>query len=172
MDDIVKAALKKWPNVPHCHGWLALDARGQYFMRDDRVQQAGPFPAVKGSRIDHDKLREFIQRNYLRDAHGAAYFQNGPQRVYVDLEAAPYVWRVDRGSAGWQVSAHTGEPAAQALSAWLDETGRLFLQCRLASIGEAFGIVHRGHRRSRLVAAQIKFFDPAVAPDLLIGGGH
>ena len=27
MDEIVKAALKKWPNVPHCHGWLALDAR-------------------------------------------------------------------------------------------------------------------------------------------------
>ncbi|MFM7971511.1 MAG: DUF2946 family protein, partial [Betaproteobacteria bacterium] len=25
MDDIVKAALKKWPNVPACYGWLALD---------------------------------------------------------------------------------------------------------------------------------------------------
>ena len=30
MDDIVKAALKKWPNVPHCYGWLALDARGDW----------------------------------------------------------------------------------------------------------------------------------------------
>ena len=28
VDEIVKAALKKWPNVPHCYGWLALDARG------------------------------------------------------------------------------------------------------------------------------------------------
>ena len=28
MDAIVKAALKKWPTVPHCYGWLALDARG------------------------------------------------------------------------------------------------------------------------------------------------
>jgi hypothetical protein len=28
MDDIVKAALLKWPNVPHCTGWLALDGRG------------------------------------------------------------------------------------------------------------------------------------------------
>ena len=27
MDEIVKAALKKWPNVPDCRGWLALDAR-------------------------------------------------------------------------------------------------------------------------------------------------
>ena len=44
MDDIVKAALKKWPNVPHCYGWLALDARGDWYMRDDRTQAAGPFP--------------------------------------------------------------------------------------------------------------------------------
>ena len=28
MDDIVKQAMAKWPNVPHCYGWLALDARG------------------------------------------------------------------------------------------------------------------------------------------------
>ena len=28
MDEIVKAALKKWPNVPHCWGWLALAHRG------------------------------------------------------------------------------------------------------------------------------------------------
>ena len=25
MDELVIAALKKWPNVPACHGWLALD---------------------------------------------------------------------------------------------------------------------------------------------------
>ena len=67
MDDIVAAALKKWPNVPHCYGWLALDARGDWYMRDDRIQAAGPFPRVKGSRIDHDKLREFIARNYASD---------------------------------------------------------------------------------------------------------
>src|SRR3982751_6865129 len=92
MDDIVAAALRKWPNVPHCYGWLALDARGDWYMRDDRIQAAGPFPRVKGSRIDHEKLRDFIARNYDRDATGAWFFQNGPQRVYVELEAAPYVW--------------------------------------------------------------------------------
>ena len=90
MDDIVKAALRKWPNVPDCYDWLALDARGDWYMRDDRVQHAGPFPQVKGSRINHDKLREFIHRNYEADARGAWYFQNGPQRVYVWLEAAPW----------------------------------------------------------------------------------
>jgi hypothetical protein len=50
MDEVVRAALKKWPNVPACYGWLALDARGDWYMRDDRIQAAGAFPAVKGSR--------------------------------------------------------------------------------------------------------------------------
>ena len=54
MDDIVKAALKKWPNVPDCYGWLALDARGDWYMRDDRIQAAGPFPQIKGSRVEHE----------------------------------------------------------------------------------------------------------------------
>jgi hypothetical protein len=53
MDLLVEAALRKWPNVPHCHGWLALDARGDWYMRDERVQAAGPFPQVKGSVIRH-----------------------------------------------------------------------------------------------------------------------
>jgi len=136
MDDIVKAALAKWPNVPHCHDWLALDARGQWFMRDERTQAAGPFPRVKGSRVLNDKLLEFIHRNYARDEHGGWFFQNGPQRVYVTLEAAPYVWRVEDAGADWQVQAHTGKPA-RLNSAWLDETGRLFLDTDLG-----FGLVH------------------------------
>ena len=40
MDDIVKQALAKWPNVPDCYGWLGLDARGRWFMRDDAAQAA------------------------------------------------------------------------------------------------------------------------------------
>ncbi|PPE71094.1 DUF2946 family protein [Caldimonas thermodepolymerans] len=137
MDEIVKAALKKWPNVPACHGWLALDARGDWYMRDDRVQAAGPFPQVKGSRITHDKLKEFIHRNYAADEHGAWFFQNGPQRVYVELEAAPWVWRLDATPDGSvRITAHTGAPA-QFRSAWLDEHGRLFLDTDLG-----LGVVH------------------------------
>ncbi len=135
MDEIVKAALKKWPNVPHCYGWLALDTRGDWYMRDERIQAAGPFPRVKGSRIQHDKLLAFIERNYTHDEAGGWFFQNGPQRVYVQLEAAPYIWRVD-ASAPWPVTAHTGEPATVA-SAWLDEQGRLFLATE-----RGLGIVH------------------------------
>jgi hypothetical protein len=135
MDAIVEAALRKWPNVPHCYGWLALDARGDWYMRDDRTQAAGPFPQVKGSRITHDKLLAFIERNYASDATGAWFFQNGPQRVYLQLEAAPYIWRV-QDSAGWPISSHTGL-AAKMQQTWLDDSGRLFLQ---TDIG--FGLVH------------------------------
>jgi Protein of unknown function (DUF2946) len=144
MDEIVKAALKKWPNVPACHGWLALDARGDWYMRDDRVQAAGPFPRIKGSRLLHDKLLAFIGRNYERDALGCWFFQNGPQRVYVELEAAPWVWRVDDEGT---LTTHTGRPAA-ARSAWLDEQGRLFLDSELG-----LGIVHTldMHAAARMV---------------------
>ena len=136
MDEIVKAALKKWPTVPHCYGWLALDARGQWFMRDERIQRAGPFPRVKGSVIRHDKLLEFIHRNYECDAQGCWFFQNGPQRVYVELEAAPLVWRVSWTRDTVRVQAHTGEDATvQAI--WLDEHGRLFLQA-----DRGLGLVH------------------------------
>lgn len=139
MDEIVKAALKKWPNVPHCYGWLALDARGDWYMRDDRTQAAGPFPLVKGSRILHAKLREFIERNYGRDDAGCWFFQNGPQRVYVELEAAPWIWRLAAAAGAGQqplLTSHTGV-AARFESAWLDESGRLFLG---TDIG--LGLVH------------------------------
>jgi Protein of unknown function (DUF2946) len=134
MDDIVKAALAKWPKVPHCWGWLALDARGQWFMRDDRIQAAGPFPKVKGSRIDHEKLLAFIHRNYESDADGCWFFQNGPQRVYVELEITPWIWRVDeRGT----LSTHTDVGAGTPRKVMLDEQGRLFAATELG-----VGIVH------------------------------
>ncbi len=136
MDDIVRQALKKWPNVPHCYDWLALDARGDWYMRDERIQHAGPFPQVKGSRIQHEKLREFIERNYLADDAGCWFFQNGPQRVYVELEAAPWVWRLGGTPQAPTVTSHTGL-AAQFESAWLDEHGRLFLATDLG-----LGAVH------------------------------
>lgn len=130
MDAIVAAALKKWPAVPACHGWLALDARGDWYLRDDRTQAAGPFPQAKGSVLRHEGLRAFIARNYLADAEGCWYFQNGPQRVYVELEAAPLVLGVqrdgDRYLAHCDHLADAGNLGVRA--SWLDGQGRLFLE--------------------------------------------
>ena len=67
MDDIVKQAMAKWPNVPHCYGWLGLDARGNWYMRDEHSQALGGFASAiqgaKGSLLQHEKLIEFIHRN-------------------------------------------------------------------------------------------------------------
>ncbi len=136
MDEMVCAALRKWPNVPDCFAWLGLDTRGDWYMRDDATQAAGPFPASKGSRIEHQALKAFIARNYLADAQGRWHFQNGPQKVHVELAAAPWVWRVQASEAGWCLSSHTGVPTA-AESAWLDEHGRLFVATALG-----LGLVH------------------------------
>lgn len=145
MDDIVMAAMAKWPHVPHCRGWLGLDARGDWYMRDDRVQALGPFvprhseggaavAGSKGSRLVHGKLIDFIQRNYASDDEGQWYFQNGPQRVYVELEAAPFVWRLNPDG---EIRAHTGLLAGAIRHTWLDEQGRLFLETDLG-----LGLVH------------------------------
>jgi hypothetical protein len=131
MDDIVKAALKKWPNVPNCHGWLGLDARGDWYLRDASTQAEGDFPEAKGSRIVHDKLIEFINRNYEADEQGAWFFQNGPQRVYLVLEAAPWVLGVQRDGEGVKVETHTRLAVNEVRGAWLDELGRLFLETEL-----------------------------------------
>jgi hypothetical protein len=159
MDDMVKAALKKWPNVPDCYGWLALDARGDWYMRDDRIQAAGPFPRVKGSRIEHLKLREFIERNHAADERGCWYFQNGPQRVYIELEAAPWVWRLhSQPGAAPRVVSHTGLPA-QVQSVWLDETGRLYLATDLG-----LGIVHSLDMEAAADAVELGLWHPQDTP--------
>ena len=123
MDEIVKQAMAKWPHVPHCYGWLGLDARGDWYLRDAATQAAGPFAQVKGERIEHDKLRAFITRNYSVDARGCWFFQNGPQRVYVELETSPVVWRLD---AQCQVQAPNGE-VVQATQCLTDEAGHVYL---------------------------------------------
>lgn len=137
MDDIVKQALAKWPNVPHCYGWLGLDARGRWYMRDDRVQAVGPFaggtPGSRGAVLRHDKLLEFIHRNYEADAGGQWFFQNGPQRVYVELEVTPMIWRVN---ADFSITAHTGR-GGRVQCCILDELGRLYL-----GADAGFGLVH------------------------------
>lgn len=133
MDDIVRQALAKWPNVPHCYGWLGLDGRGNWYLRDDATQAAGPFPLVKGSMLRHEKLIDFIQRNYEHDDSGQWFFQNGPQRVYVELEATPWIWRVHDDLS---VKSHTGV-AIEPTASLLDEEGKLYL---VASIG--VGLVH------------------------------
>ncbi|GAA4024171.1 DUF2946 family protein [Actimicrobium antarcticum] len=129
MDDIVKQSLVKWPNVPHCYGWLGLDARGYWRMRDEAAQHHDQ----PGDKIAHVALLGFINRNYLHDAQGRWYFQNGPQRVYVNLEATPFVAHTvahteAHGAPSLKLVLQTGETLEQLDAAWLTDTGQLLVQ--------------------------------------------
>jgi hypothetical protein len=114
MDDIVLRGMAKWPNVPAVYGWLALDRRGQWL--------------IKGERVSNPIVTAFIGRNYARDERGCWFFQNGPQRVFVALDYTPLVLRVmSVEGAPLEVETHTGRPVATLEGAWMDEHGALLL---------------------------------------------
>jgi hypothetical protein len=112
----------KWPNVPDCYGWLALDRRGQWRMRDEFAQQNN----LPGQVIQHTALNDFIARNYACDESGRYFFQNGPQRVFITLDATPWIVRIIPSDAGTHLTNQchqTMEPTA-ALS---DEKGNIYI---------------------------------------------
>ena len=131
MDEIVRKAMEKWPNVPHCYGWLMLDARGAWRMRDEAAQAAG----LQGDRIAHEALLAFINRNYACDERGCWFFQNGPQRVYVNLGATPFIAQTD---AQGSYRLHTGETLMRIDAGWFSDNGQLLLQSagRLAQVDD------------------------------------
>jgi hypothetical protein len=121
MDDIVKQAIAKWPNVPHCYGWLALDARGTWRMRDEAAQRAD----APGDKLTNAALVGFINRNYLSDERGCWYFQNGPQRVFVNLEATPFIARTDPQQG---LLLQTGQAAGGIEEAFMTEAGAIIVR--------------------------------------------
>jgi Protein of unknown function (DUF2946) len=108
MDSVVARAMAKWPNVPAVYGWLALDRRGNWLIKNERITNAA--------------LREFIARNYEAEADGRWYFQNGPQRVYVTLAYTPLVVHYE----GEQLIDHCGRAFA-ARAAYLDDEGSVLM---------------------------------------------
>ena len=114
MDDAVIAAIAKWPNVPAVYGWLGLTARGEWRLRGERIVK----PAIC----------DFIGRNYASDERGCWHFQNGPQRVFVALEATPLVYRLDEAG---RLQAHTGAHPRELRGAYADAHGHLILATEL-----------------------------------------
>jgi hypothetical protein len=119
VDEIVLRAQAKWPDVPDVFGWLALDRRGQWLLRNP----------VTGGRepIGNAALREFIARNYSCDVRGRWFFQNGPQRVFVRIAYTPFVVR-------------TGD------AAFIDQCGRPFGSDRAMLDDEGSVLVQSGNR--------------------------
>lgn len=112
MEDWVHRALARWPNVPALYGWLQLDRRGRWLIRHETI-----------SRV---QIIDTIGRNYAADEQGRWYFQNGPQRGYVQLETAPLVLRTTGDGA--TLETHSGRIVEHASAAYLDEEGSLMLQ--------------------------------------------
>lgn len=110
MDDSVLRAMAKWPDVPSVYGWLSLDRRGNWL--------------VRGERIPHRVARNSIGRNYAGDERGCWYFQNGPQRVYVELEYTPWILALDGAGV---LRSHTGIAVDRLEGVWLDDSGSLLL---------------------------------------------
>ncbi len=90
-------------------------------MRDERAQQLG----APGDKVTQAALLGFINRNYMADDHGCWYFQNGPQRVYLNLEATPYIARTDPQQG---LLLHTGEAFGPLERSFLTEVGELIVQ--------------------------------------------
>ena len=63
--------------------------------------------------------------NYAHDDAGRWYFQNGPQRVYVNLEATPYIARTDPAQG---LVLHTGAALSDIERLYLTEAGVAVVQ--------------------------------------------
>jgi Protein of unknown function (DUF2946) len=137
MDDIVRQAMAKWPNVPAVYGWLALDRRGNWL--------------IKRETIGNEALNAYISRNYLCDDAGRWYFQNGPQRVFVDLDYTPFVYRVTSElKAPLALATHTGVAVNTLFGAWIDEQGAVLVQT-----DRGIGVIHDQDLDPLLLAAMI-----------------
>ena len=120
MDQSVLDAIARWPDVPSVTGWLSLNCRGLWRLHPlGDATRGGP-----GESIANVQILRFIDRNYARDARGAWYFQNGPQRVYARLDAAPYIIRFDPGTG--MLSTHNGLDVTRVDDWIADEEGNLY----------------------------------------------
>ncbi len=120
LDPSVLQALAKWPNVPHCYGWLRLDRRGRWLLGGDVLR--------------HNRAIDFINRNYTCDPSGCWFFQNGPQRVYVELDYVPWVYRLHDKTL---LETHTGRAVDRIAAAHIVADGDLLLESE-----HGIGIIH------------------------------
>jgi hypothetical protein len=142
--------MAKWPNVPAVYGWLSLDRRGQWL--------------IKGERIPNPLVTEFIGRNYARDERGCWYFQNGPQRVFVNLEYAPFVLRaVNAESDPLALRTHNGNAVARVTGVWVDESGVVLIDDE-----HGVGTIH-DRDLERLVPCLIDAHDRPMGEEALDG---
>jgi Protein of unknown function (DUF2946) len=141
LDEIVARSLAKWPNVPAVYGWLSLDRRGNWRIKEEKIGNAA--------------LREFIGRNYQPDARECWFFQNGPQRVYVRLAYTPLVVHYE----GDTLVDHCGRRYEPVDEIFLDEEGSVLIEAarRIALLDDRDLERHAdsADRLSRIIRAEV-----------------
>ncbi|MEZ5651203.1 MAG: DUF2946 family protein [Burkholderiaceae bacterium] len=131
LDPSVLDAMRRWPNVPAVYGWLRLDRRGIWHLVDRSAAEFDEDRHGRGDPIRNRQIVAFIGRNYLAADDGAWYWQNGPQRVFVDLDLTPWILRVRSDLDGGQLLTHTGLPIARVDAAFEGPAGELLVQTEL-----------------------------------------
>lgn len=126
-DPQVVRAMARWPDVPAMFGWLRLDPRGNWLLIDRGQPGFEEGLHGNGSPITNPGIVDFIGRNYGHDSLGRWFWQNGPQRVFVELDRAPWVLRVMGTGAGAQLFTHTGLAFGPVTRAALGPAGEVLL---------------------------------------------
>ncbi|NYT85368.1 DUF2946 family protein [Pollutimonas harenae] len=137
MDEQVIAAMARWPDVPDVYGWLSLSERGEWRLhpQGDALlpDHCAPDALSPGEAITSPAILRFMNRNYAYDNAGQWYFQNGPQKVYVRLDAAPHVLHTMNEDTGHRLRSHTGLDIRIISGWWLDDKGKLYAQTDIGS---------------------------------------
>jgi hypothetical protein len=127
IDDQVLKAMARWPDVPAVFGWLRLERRGRWLLVDRGAPGFDETLHGAGSPITSPPIVDFIGRNYAVDERGRWHWQNGPQRVFVDLALAPLYVRVLGDAPTHTLVTHTGYPVERIDRAATDADGNLWL---------------------------------------------
>jgi hypothetical protein len=123
-------------------GLLHLDAEGRWW--------------VDGERIEHRGACLFLQKQLRRTAEGSYWVVNGPQRVLVEMEDAPYRIREVhwRDGEAWLRLSDESEEMLDPASLRLEGEDRLYAMVKRGKAGALEGEGHQA-RFSREALAQV-----------------
>lgn len=132
-------------------GLLTLKADGRWFFQGEWIEHAG--------------VCQFLQRQMRRTAEGTYWVINGPQRVTVEIEDAPFVVRevYEQDGALWGRISDGSRESLRLESLQAAQDTALYLDVKFGEAGAHEGEGHRA-RFSREATAQISTWlgeDPA-----------
>ena len=171
--------MARWPDVPDVFGWLSLNSSGHWRLHPDGGAVSRPStgmmagePISPGEPIGSSSINKFINQNYAQDGRGRWFFQNGPQRVYVRLDLAPFVLHTmdDQKNAPIFLT-HNGLQTRHVVRWCLDDAGHLYADTDLGAgvvagrdLEQVFGALTTDSGDSLMCVLSDSPLDNAVVP--------